>query len=122
MLETQAMDLRYALRVLFRSPGFTAIAVLTLALGIGINTIVFSLYTAVALKPIAARAPDQLVRISGSQNGQRLDLFAWWQYDQFRQAGTLSEAIAATEPQTIVGRLPQAHAGESEVFHARLVS
>src|ERR1022692_2671832 len=92
------MDLRYALRILSRSPGFSAIAVFTLALGIGINTIVFTLYSAVALKPIAARAPEQLVRISGSQNGQRIDLLAYGQYEQIRrQAHSFSDVIAASE-------------------------
>src|SRR5271165_4619654 len=106
------MDLRYALRMLSRSPGFTAVAVLTLALGIGINTIVFTLYGAVALKPIAARAPHELVRITGEQ------LFTFAQYDQIRsQAHSLTDVIASAEPQTIVGRIPQ-----SEVFRARLVS
>jgi len=60
------MNLRYALRMLFRAPGFTVLAAVTLALGIGINTVVFTLYEAVALKPIAAHAPRELVRISGS--------------------------------------------------------
>ena len=115
------MDLRYALRILSRSPGFSAIAVFTLALGIGINTIVFTLYSAVALKPIAARAPEQLVRISGSRNGQRTELFAYWQYEQIRQqAHSFSDVIASSEPQMLAARLPEAR--ESEVLRARLVS
>lgn len=117
------MDLRYALRILSRSPGFSAIVVFTLALGIGINTIVFTLYSAVALKPIAARAPGELVRISGSQNGQRIELFTYRQYEQIRlQAHSFSDVIASSEPQVLVGRLPQAKAGESDVLRARLVS
>jgi hypothetical protein len=114
------MHLRYALRILSRSPGFSAIAVFTLALGIGINTIVFTLYSAVALKPIAARAPEQLVRISGSRNGQRTELFAYWQYEQIRQqAHSFSDVIASSEPQMLAARLPEAR--ESEVLRARLV-
>lgn len=69
------MNLRYALRSLLRTPGFVAIAILTLALGIGINTVVFSIFESVALRPIAARAPGELVRISGTQNGREFDLF-----------------------------------------------
>ena len=64
------MNLRFALRILRRSPGFAAIAIVTLALGIGINTVVFTIYEAVAMKPIAARAPRELVRITGNQDGQ----------------------------------------------------
>src|SRR5579863_8028293 len=117
------MDLRYALRILFRSPGFSAIAVLTLALGIGINTIVFTLYSAVAWKPIAARRPAELVRISGNQNGQRLDLFSYSQFNQIRlQSRSFSDVIATSDPQILAARLPGTQASELELLHARLVS
>src|SRR5580658_9149294 len=112
------MNLRYACRTLFRTPGFTAVAVLMLALGIGINTVVFTLYEAVALKPIAARAPKELIRISGSQNGITFDSFSAAQYRQIVfQMGTTASVIATSGAHVITARIPQ-----SAALHVRFVS
>src|SRR4026208_1661259 len=62
-------DLRLALRQLVKNPGFTAVAVLTLALGIGANTAIFSLFNSIALRPLPVPGADRVVSLHQSLRG-----------------------------------------------------
>ena len=64
-------DIRYALRTLTRTPGFTAIAILSMALGIGGTSAVFSLFRAVFLSPLPFPDADRLVAINERRNSSR---------------------------------------------------
>src|SRR4051812_16666293 len=63
-METILQDLRFAIRTLARQRGFTAIAVLTLAIGIGANTAIYSVVNATLLRPLPYRDPDRLMRVA----------------------------------------------------------
>ncbi|HZS47598.1 MAG TPA: ABC transporter permease, partial [Blastocatellia bacterium] len=65
-MESFSQDIRYSLRLLIKNPTYSVIAVITLALGIGANTAIFSVVYGVLLKPLLYKNPEQLVRIYSS--------------------------------------------------------
>ena len=102
MLESFQQDVRYALRWLRRSPLFTVTAVLSLAIGIGANTAIFSVASALLLRPLPGlRAPDRLVDIGRSQDGQGFDNSSYPNYRDLRERMTTVEGVYAMrlEPQ-----------------------
>src|SRR5579863_221522 len=78
-------DVRYGVRQLRRSPGFTSVALITLALGIGANTAIFSLIDAALLKMLPVRDPEQLVQLKSVNPGSPVDdQFSYPAYKTFR--------------------------------------
>jgi putative ABC transport system permease protein len=85
VLDTTWQDVRYAARTLRRSPGFTAVAVLSLALGIGANTAIFSLINTLMLRSLPVSHPEQLVELLSRYPGEpRMSSFSWRHYEHFR--------------------------------------
>src|SRR4030095_2008363 len=101
MLPSLLADLRYGFRQLRLNPGFASIAVLTLALGIGANTALFSVVRSVLLKPLPYREPERLVRVwmDNRRLQMREDWASYLNYQDYKRLGTSFESMAAfTEP------------------------
>jgi predicted permease len=88
-------DLRLAVRTLRATPVVTAVAILSLALGIGANTAVFSLLDHVALQSLPIADPDRLVRLSGVNAPEEGGPYSYALYDQLRRRGDLFDGIGA---------------------------
>src|SRR5262245_49194518 len=88
-------DIRFALRLMQKSPGFTVVAVVTLALGIGANTAIFSLINAIMLRQMPVERPEQLVEFVEKRPGEdRIDVSMEWSgYEHFRDNNHVFSAL-----------------------------
>jgi predicted permease len=113
-LEQLGQDMRYATRVLWKTPGFTITAVLTLALGIGVNAALFSIYDIAALRPLPSREPDELVEIRGYNGRVAGGVDSRFSYADYLDycAGTQAFASIAAMRSDMV-RLPEELSPES---------
>src|SRR5437016_6511917 len=84
LLETLFQDLRFAFRMLRKNPGFTCVAVLTLALGIGVNTAIFTAFDALVLRPRHVRDPDRLAAVFRITPGEAHGWFSYPDYIYYR--------------------------------------
>jgi len=101
-MQTIWQDLRYAFRTLRNSPGFTLVAVLSLALGIGANTAIFSLVNALLLRPLPVREPDRIVGIYTSDfSGPRFGASSYPDYADIRDQSKAFAAVLAWSPLTM---------------------
>ncbi len=94
-METLLQNLRYGLRALAKSPGFTAIAILTLALGIGANTAIFSVVNAVLLQPLSYPNPDRLVELELSSPQGNGDITSIPKFIVWREQTQAFDSVAA---------------------------
>lgn len=95
-LVIQLQDWRYGWRQLSRAPGFTLAVVLTLALGMGANTAIFSLFNALVLRPIPGKDPVAMVNLyRTTENAARFGVFSYPEYRDYREHNTVFSGLAA---------------------------
>jgi DNA-binding LytR/AlgR family response regulator len=123
-LERLGQDLRFGLRVLRKQPGFSLVVMLTLALGIGVNTALFTVFNAIALRPLPVKEPDRIVKVYRKDLGQSArvvsgsaSMFSYPEYigyrDNVRSFSGLTAYYAGKAPLTM---------GEAEEIRGVLVA
>jgi predicted permease len=134
-IETLIKDIRYGLRNMLRTPGFTVVAVLTLALGIGANTAIFSVLDSILLRSLPVAHPEELVVLTdpddhgahfGSQSGER-SLLAYSEFEYLRDHNEVFSGIFAAdsslpEVEATIGDSVSGGRAEKESVRVRLVS
>lgn len=125
VVDSTWQDVRYAVRTLRRSPGFTAVTVATLALGIGANTAIFSVINAVMLRRLPVNHPEELVQLLSVYPGEpRTNLFWWRHYEHVRERShSFSDVVAVADARfTVAGEGLEAAAIEGQYVSGNLFS
>lgn len=101
-MQSLRQDVIYALRTLRKAPGFTALAVITMALGIGANTAIFSLIDSVLLKPLPYVQPERLVAISGMNTrlGEKGRALSYPDIEDLQKQNSVFDHVSAYQPAT----------------------
>ncbi len=122
-MQTLIQDLRYAVRAMLKSPGFTAVAIVSLALGIGANTSIFSVVNALLLKPLPYKNADKLAQVFAEYDvtGKGVETSELWSYPKFtalRDHNESFEQVAAVSDQNF----PVTDSENPERLSAEMVS
>ena len=117
-METLFQDIRFGARMLIKSPTVTLVAVLTLALGIGANTALFSVVNGVLLNPLPYPHPDELVAVHASKQNFSEGSISYPNFRDWQRDNKTLAALAVARPidYTMTGR------GETEQIHAEFIS
>src|SRR5438105_1776951 len=118
VMEALFKDVRYAIRGLLKQPAFTAIAIVTLALGIGANTAIFSVVNAVLLKPLPYKEPDQLVALFETLSGRTIPV-SYLNFVDWRDQSKVFQSVAAVRSQESFNFTG---VGQAERLQGRLIS
>jgi predicted permease len=95
-MERLLQDIRYGLRQLLRKPGFAALAIISMALGIGANTSIFSLLDTVMFRPLPVHGPARLVQLFGTEKkGSEVGLSSYLNYKDYRDRNTVLSGLSA---------------------------
>ena len=117
-LEILFQDSRLGLRMLRRNPAFTITAILTLALGIGANTAIFSVVSAVMFRPLPVRAPGELVSFRNAAGGWMFNTFAFPNYEDVRDTNDVFSEVMAYRMTPVA----LSHDGESQRVWSYIVT